>query len=280
MHATTATVFGVFLATFIRLPTSFAEEPDVDANEVQREAWSAYYLAQLPRYRFSLESAPDEPLELPDAKLRWSNPLRPGTHGDLFVWSFKGRGVLVGSIFSYPSGGDRKVAHQFQSLTTKNIDCQYQGGVDFQIPGPGLRFEPIPSAPLPAESPVFRLTQMRALVRDFAASSLSNKVNQPLRALAQPIYRFQGTELTDDGAIFAFVLGTDPELLLVISALSTDDGPRWHYAAARFAADPLQLTYKDATIWEFGENARQLGYVNRHGIDLQPNMPIVQPVAE
>lgn len=280
MHAPCATVFGVFLATFLSLPRSFAEESGVDAKDVQREAWSAYYLAQLPRYRFSLDSAPDEPLELPDAKLRWSNPLRPGTHGDLFVWSFRGRGVLVGSIFSYPSGGGRKVAHQFQSLTTETIHCQYQGGDDFQIPGPGLRFELIPNAPLPAESPVFRLTQMRALVRGFEASSLSNEVDQPLRALVQPIYRFKGTELTDDGGIFAFVMGTDPELLLVISSLSTEDGPRWHYAAARFAADPLRLAYKGATIWEFGENARPLGYVNRHGIDLQPNMPSVEPATE
>ncbi len=280
MQTSFAAIVGLALAAWISQSSLSGQEPPEDPASAQRDAWSAYYQAQLPRYHFTLESNPNEPLELPDAKLRWSNPLRPGTHGDLFVWSSRGRGVLVGSLFSYPSGGGRKVAHQFQSLTTETIRCQHQGGIDFLIPGPGLRFEPIPNAPLPATSRVFRLTQMRTLARDFNASCLNKEVFQPLRALAQPIYRFEGTEVKDDGAIFAFVMGTDPELLLVISAMTTERGPRWHYAAARFAADPLKLTLKDHTIWEFSDTANHPGYVYRHGIDLQPNIPIIQADVE
>ncbi|MCO8122017.1 hypothetical protein NHH03_09735 [Stieleria sp. TO1_6] len=245
-----------------------------------RDQWSDYYAAQLPRYKFALASSPAEPLDLPDAKLRWSNPLRPGTHGDLFVWTHNGRGVLVGSLFSYHSGDGRRVAHQFQSLTTEPINCEYQGGSNFQIPGPGLKFQPIPDAPAPADSSVYRLTQMRRLARQFQAFCMDKSGFQPLRALAQPIYRFTGSEIEDDGAIFAFVMGTDPELLLVISALKTSTDPQWHYAAARFAADPLKLTHQNETIWEFGDRSKQIGYVSQHGIDHQPIRPILEKSAE
>ena len=100
-------------------------------------------------------------------------------------------------------------------LTTETIECEYTDGNDFQIQGPGLKFVPIPDAPAPAKSSVFRLTQMRRLARNFQASCMDKNVFQPLRALAQPIYRFEGKGVEDDGAIFAFVMGTDPELLLV-----------------------------------------------------------------
>lgn len=269
-------LLGTILATLVFTQLAVGEEKDSDERAEQRNAWSDYYAAQLPRYRFSLKSSPGEPFELPVAALRWSNPLRPGTHGDLFVWSHDGRGVLVGSIFSYPNGENRKVAHQFQSLTMESIECEHQGGVNFSIPGPGLAFETIPLAPVPAENKRLRLTQMRALAREFEAYGTSNDVLQPLRMLEQPIFRFKGDQISDDGAIFAFVMGTDPELLLVLSALPSNDGVRWQYAGARFAADPLKLILKGNTIWEFGDTSKHLGYVSRHGIDLQPDLPVIE----
>lgn len=253
-----------------------AQEAADDLKTIRRDAWSEYYAAQLPNYEFTLASSPDEPLQLPDAKLRWSNPIRPGTHGDLFVWTHKGRGVLVGSIFSYPSGGQRRVAHQFHSLSTETIQCVYGNDRSFEIPGPGLEFAPIPGAPKPAARRPLRLTQMRGLSRFFKASGMNKGKTQPLRLLAQPIYRFEGEAMEDDGAIFAFVMGTDPELLLVLSIYPTSNGPAWHYAAARYASDPLQLTLKDQIVWDFDDDPNKQGYLSQHGIDMQPEMPVIQ----
>ncbi len=279
-----ASIWYVFVAAIVCLgftnALSFGEEVTQERKTDERNAWSEYYASQLPRYKFSLASSPGEQLDLPYAKLRWSNPLRPGTHGDLFVWSHHGRGVMVGSVFSYHSGDGRRVAHQFQSLTTETIRCEYEGGDNFVIQGPGLKFEPIPAAAVPAEQRVSRLIQMRGLARGFQASCLDKGVFQPLRALTQPIYRFEGERVEEDGAIFGFVMGTDPELLLVISALQTTDGPRWHYAAARFASEPLRLTHQGETIWAFDDDATQLGYVSKHGIDFQPKIPILEKSVE
>src|SRR5271156_2607058 len=79
--------------------------------------------------------------------------------------------------------------------------------------GPGIRSEPIPGAPRPAATAAERLRQMRALAREFKASVDLEKGGTELRLLSQPLFRY---ESKSDGALFAFVMATDPEALLVI----------------------------------------------------------------
>jgi hypothetical protein len=50
--------------------------------------------------------------------------------------------------------------------------------------------------------------------------------------------------VADDGALFAFVVGTDPELLLLIEA--QDD--QWQYAVARLNRDAIEVLLDDAVI--------------------------------
>lgn len=54
---------------------------------------------------------------------------------------------------------------------------------------------------------------MRALAREFKASVDLEEGGTELRQLPQPLFRY---ESKSDGAIFAFVLATDPEALLLI----------------------------------------------------------------
>jgi hypothetical protein len=52
--------------------------------------------------------------------------------------------------------------------------------------------------------------------------------------LSTPLYRYEkppGDVL--EGAVFAFVLGTDPELLLVLEARRDEGATVWQYALAR-----------------------------------------------
>jgi hypothetical protein len=57
-------------------------------------------------------------------------------------------------------------------------------------------------------------------------------VDQELRLLSQPLYRYESTlpEVVD-GALFTFVTGTDPELMLVIEARRAFPGGAWERAA-------------------------------------------------
>jgi len=45
--------------------------------------------------------------------------------------------------------------------------------------------------------------------------------------------------------------GTDPEILLVFEVVDTAQGPKWHYAAARFSDSKLYLNLEEKQVWEF-----------------------------
>jgi hypothetical protein len=260
---------------------SLATEQD-GANKSRRDNWTEYYAKQLPSYEFHLATAPDAPLKVdPKALLRWANPVRIGnTHGDVFVWTHQGRAALIGSIFSYDDlqGGasptERIVAHMFHSLTEETIVGTWKGQSLLTIRGPGVTYEIVDGAPLPARTRPLRLTQMRMLAKQFEASLRENNVVQPLRPLPQPLYRYRTKEADEDGAVFAYVLGTDPELIMVLESRQTDDGLQWHFAAGRYANTALQLKLRDRTVWEFdGRASRESGYFSQHEIDRQPLTP-------
>jgi hypothetical protein len=281
--------FGAALIVSIailQLPPARCDEaaPKEDAADAEREQWSLYYAQQLPRYKFYLDSDKDAPLEVDaNAVLKWANPVRVGrTHGDLYVWTYRGRAVLVGTIFSYDTPSDphpteRVVAHGFHSLSTETIDGTRDGMPLPTINGPGVEFEEIKGAPVPARTRPLRLAQMRQLAKLFTGATREDKIVQPLRPLPQPIYRYAAEEQDSDGAVFAFVSGTDPEIILAIEVRSTPDGPRWHFAAGRYSNVALELKYEDQVVWEFdGRASHKSGYFSQHRIDVQPMSPNVE----
>lgn len=91
------------------------------------------------------------------------------------------------------------------------------------------------------------------MVRRFAVSDeFEGRENpDPLRLLPNPMLRF-GAEDSDtlDGALFVYAHGTDPELLIVIEALKSDDAYRWHYALAPMTAYAMKAMLDEKPIWE------------------------------
>jgi hypothetical protein len=68
-----------------------------------------------------------------------------------------------------------------------------------------------------------------------------------LRILSQPLFRY---ESKSDGTLFAFVMATDPEALLLIDERPGDSGPAWHYAFARMSNHSLAAKRRDLVVWE------------------------------
>jgi hypothetical protein len=256
------------------------ESEAVDALRIrQREQWTKYYIQKIKDYSFHFESDAEKPLKLlPDSKLHYLNTVRGReTHGEMFIWTSNGKCVLAGSILSYDmAANQRRVAHEFHSFSENKI----QGGhrqFPVEMEAPGVKFEEIAGAPKVSKSRALRLVQLRRLAKSFEATTLAGgEVVRPLRALDQPIFRYETENIDDDGAVFAYVTGTDPELLVTIESRSTKDGPKWHFAAARFTDLPITLSYKKAPVWEFNEQSNYAGgYSCTHGIDFQPSMPAV-----
>lgn len=78
---------------------------------------------------------------------------------------------------------------------------------------------------------------MRSLAGAFSVAATvrnDDSVTRRLRGLPQPIFRYGSRDPEVlDGAIFAFVEGTEPELLLAIEARKTANGFEWQYAIGR-----------------------------------------------
>ena len=214
--------------------------------------------------KFALRSAP---------VLRWSQPVRGGDDGAVYVWLDEGRPAVIGSIFAWPlPDGVRVVTHEMHALTTAPMRAVYQGKEVWTLEKPALDFKRLPGAPAPAPIATQRLAQMRTLGREFTARSIDRKESEwELRLLGQPLCRYeikdrpesrgevgspQGVELLD-GAILSFVQGTDPEILLVFEARRDGTKMYWEYALARFSDLQLIVKHKEAEVWRVGNSQLQ-----------------------
>jgi hypothetical protein len=93
---------------------------------------------------------------------------------------------------------------------------------------------------------------MKAIASQFSISiSQRNVPAEKLRILPRPIYRYADADSgVIDGAIIAFVQGTDSEAFLIIEARSSDDGGDWQYAIARCTTWAVTARLGANTVYE------------------------------
>jgi hypothetical protein len=181
--------------------------------------------------------------------LRWTNPERDGVvDGCLYFFTDNGRPQAALSI--YPTRDGKAWNHEFQSLAERELVAKKNQRTVWAPDKPGIEFKPIPGAPAPAESAAGRLSQMRALTERFTATVTFRDTKTALRRLGAPVYRYGDRKHEPlDGAVFAFVQGTDPEVLLLLEARSSRGKPQWHYALARQTMWVLEVEYEGRQIW-------------------------------
>ena len=89
----------------------------------------------------------------------------------------------------------------------------------------GVKFQPVPEAPVAAETPQQRLSQMKNLAHDFTALMIDEGgQEQELRLVPQPLIRYEPKDKRIlDGGLFSFAAGTDPEAMLVLEARTENE---------------------------------------------------------
>lgn len=184
--------------------------------------------------------------------LNWTNPQRRTEASALFIWTRANRPKAALCI--YPDGSSH-FNLEFQSLSTEPLMASTGGSLLWEPINPGVRFQVAEEASVPSENALVRLRQMRMLAREYIAT-LSPMGSQPerLRLLPSPIYRYPAKGLNPqiiDGAMFAFAVGTDPEVLLLIeSTKETSKAPLWQVAFARMTVVPSQVHRNNKLVWE------------------------------
>ena len=186
----------------------------------------------------------------PEAILQWSNPVAGSIHGAVFIWTDRGRPVVVGSIYRWFSP-NHHMGVELHSLDSGRLSADRSGRAIWSAQRPGVVPKPIAGAPPPASTAAGRLRQMRAMAKEFEASETSRAgVARTLRLLTQPLYRDQSTDPeVIDGGLFAFVEGTDPEIILRIEARKSPEGRRWEFAAARMNSVAMTMTRRGSEAW-------------------------------
>jgi hypothetical protein len=226
-----------------RTPKAVAGTQRLDMDELKRTA---------ARYQIVTNSESPKKLILgPEPVLHWTNPLRGTVAGAVFVWVADGRPEVVASLFQYTEQGKTVEDDEFQSLATTGLRATRDGQAVWAPRTEGVELAPIPGAPKPAATAAERLRQMYALAHEFHAFCDLPKDKSELRLLPKPLYRYETNrpELPD-GALFAFVQTTDPEVLLVIEARSAGgSAPLWHYGFARMSMVNLRAQHKNRNVW-------------------------------
>jgi hypothetical protein len=175
--------------------------------------------------------------------------------GAIFLWTGEhGRPEAAIQAFLIKNASEPQGLwiHEFTSLATSGLRAERKGRLWWAPTKPGLEFKPVADAPKPAESPVQRLRQMRSLAEGFRASDdFGARGWSELRMLTTPICRYgeAGSQLVD-GALFAFVLGTDPEVFLFLEARPGKEGLEWQYALAPMTVFAVKGSYRGKVVWE------------------------------
>ena len=261
-----------------------------DAEGMRR--WGEVYAETAEEYSFSLGGPDGAPLEFrPQSILNFSNPERArGQHGSVFVWTHDGRPEAIGTIWSIRNSSDRtkrRTSHEFQSLSLSPLHSERReikglgrrGPVPQWRPElPGIELQSFEQAADPAASKPARLVQMRRLARQFDAVGYSGVDDEvPLRLLDQPLLRYESPAAgVLDGGLFAMVMGTDPELLLLIEARETNGSAQWQFAAARFTGKPLELRRQGEVVWQREQAPAWVGnqtYFLCVGVEQLPDPP-------
>jgi hypothetical protein len=181
---------------------------------------------------------------------RWTNNERdPQGQGLAVLWIHRGRPEVAASI--YPWQG--KLIHELESLSRSTFVCLRDDEVRWQ-PAAGISFRRVPQTEPPATTAVGRLRQMKEIAERFTVTMTgwnpTDADREILRRLPRELYRYRPEDAgLVDGAVFAFVKGTDPEALLMLEAVRTPAGAVWEYALVRQTSGGVQAVLDGETVW-------------------------------
>jgi hypothetical protein len=210
--------------------------------------------------------------------LHWSNPVSGELYGDVYLWTRNGRPEAIASIYKWYSP-HRHMSVEFHSLALRPLTARRNGQAVWNPASAGVQLHVVPKADPPADGRRRRLRQLKSMAVRFAARATARDdpdEHEQLRLLRNPVYRYQlpaaapssgsagsPADTLIDGALFAFVQGTNPEVILLLEARKTADGGQWQYALARQNSVRLQVTCDGEVVWDVPQIAPPWGNVRR-----------------
>lgn len=117
------------------------------------------------------------------------------------------------------------------------------------------KFEDLPDGPKPAATSQARTVQFREIAKRFSVSDMHGWTEpeitrHQLRLQTQPLHRYSNDKEIIDGAVFGFVLGTDPEAFLLVELYKSGEQRQWRYAVFQMTIYELEAKLDDKVVWQ------------------------------
>ena len=253
-----STSLGLFVWTLVALPGWSQTPPENSVDDIHR--WADAMAAKLEIHRSQDSVTVNDsdqtipPFEMIDRSLlRWTNPIVGDVAGDCYLWTDRGRPAAFLSVYAFrlPVGNRRLT---FQSLSPGGLSASLQGRVIWNPVDGGLRSLTDIELPAPATQPMVRRRQMQQLAGSFEAEIQDQsgaEAYRTLRLLPKPLHQYQSpAQQIAAGSLYAFVDGTDPEVLLMIECVEDGRSSRLQAAAIRQNHRRLRLTQRGQPVWD------------------------------
>jgi hypothetical protein len=197
---------------------------------------------------------PDAALKLREPPvLNFTNPERNQELGSVFVWlDADGRPAVVGQFFRFDNRGRRLKKHALHSLAPGEIEAKFNDKLAWAPETAGVEWKSFPDAPAPAATQKERVLQMRQLARPFKVNLIDPKDKATeLRLAPRPLFEYAAPKAgVTAGAVFSYVVATDPEAILLVEAFDEKGKAGFRYAFARFHYWRLTAALGDKTVWD------------------------------
>ena len=194
-----------------------------------------------------------------DASLRWSWADNGRLYGNVHIYTAQGRPVALVEFFSWfsPIEGDY---FQCTSMTGTRMTATRTGESVWTPRGTSVVMRDVPDGPVPATTAAARLVQMRRIAEEFRVEVEDKRgtgdisTTRQLRLLPRPMFRYESAQHDAlDGAIFAYVISTDPGAMLLIEATRTNGIAKWRYGFVRVWTYGAQAYLGAEQVWSIPE---------------------------
>tara|TARA_A100001391_G_scaffold204721_1_gene201463 strand:- start:2252 stop:3127 length:876 start_codon:yes stop_codon:yes gene_type:complete len=242
------------------LPLSFSlhqargQEPTPAAESsvsAQISGWAASVVRDL---KISNDASSRELTRKENSLLRWSNAIDGSVYGDSYLWTDHERPAAFLSIYARVDGPVAARRLTFQSLSSDPLTATLNNVAVWHPTEPGIQFFKLADVPSPSQKNSVRRLEILHLARQFRGriQEVAHEDRfRELRLLTAPLYQYQSEpNHVENGALFAFVDGTDPELLLMVEARVEGERRSWYCAPVRQNHRRLQLSRGDDRVWD------------------------------
>ena len=226
-------------------------------NKAKVEARQAMELAsaEVVQWKFRSVGLRETELELVQSPLmRWSNPAVGRVYGTVFLLTDEKRPQAIICPYKWfsPYTGFEMECRSLSAIGVKGVRGDKPV---WSTTRPGIEWQLVPSDPPVGQTATERQRQLKAIAQEFTAELLDTRTNQNgedqrLRQLTQPVFGYEClSQNVLEGGVVAFVVGTDPELFLLIEATESEGDRFWQYALARMNSDRLAVRHLDKEVW-------------------------------